>query len=80
MGCITQRYYGHTYTCSAGGDCVRVYLVGMLVLLAVNILLLVALINRSAQGGICDVHARRLVPPLLAVKYVPPRYLLWQKS
>ncbi|XP_046681040.1 diacylglycerol lipase-beta-like isoform X1 [Homalodisca vitripennis] len=69
MGVITHRYYDYTFTCTSGGECVRVYLVGMLVLLSLNIVLLVALINRSAQGGICDVHsARRMVPPLLGAK------------
>ncbi|XP_054256907.1 diacylglycerol lipase-beta-like isoform X2 [Macrosteles quadrilineatus] len=68
MGCITNRYYNYTFVCSAGGECVRVYLIGMLALLSLNIILLVAIINRSAQGGICDIQARRAVPPLLGCK------------
>lgn len=37
-------------------------------LLCAVILVLVALVNRSAQGSITDVEARRHVPPILLLK------------
>lgn len=70
MAVITERYYLYTFTCSVGGDFVRVYLLGMLILLTVVVILLIAIVNRSAQGSIVDVHARRHVPPLIAVKLI----------
>jgi hypothetical protein len=50
---------------------VRVYMIGVLTILACNMILLVPLVNRSAQGAILDTAARRLVAPLLTVKYAP---------
>lgn len=40
----------------------------MMSLLSAVILVLVALVNRSAQGSITDTDARRHVPPILIVK------------
>lgn len=68
MAVVTKRYYSYTFTCSVGGDFVRVYLIGMLVLISVATILLLALVNRSAQGSIVDVQARRHVPLLLGMK------------
>ncbi|KAL1132360.1 hypothetical protein AAG570_010316 [Ranatra chinensis] len=68
LGVATCRYYGATYECSAGGEVARAYLVGKLTLLAAASILLLVIINRSAQGSIVDVHARRHVPVLLAIK------------
>jgi sn1-specific diacylglycerol lipase len=62
------RYYEYTWECTSGGDYVRSYIIGMLALLSTVILVLIALINRSAQGSITDVQARRYVPPILLLK------------
>jgi hypothetical protein len=45
-------------------------MIGVLTILACNMILLVPLVNRSAQGAILDTAARHLVAPLLTVKYV----------
>lgn len=66
--CVFIKYYSSTWECQQGGQYVRTYIVGMLTLLSLVIIVLVALINRSAQGAITDVAARRHVPPLLLVK------------
>lgn len=50
------------------GLAVRIYLAGTLVLISVNMVLLVLLVNRSAQGCITEVQKRTLVAPLLVVK------------
>ncbi|KDR09371.1 Sn1-specific diacylglycerol lipase beta, partial [Zootermopsis nevadensis] len=63
------RYFPHTWFCSEGGVFVRVYMIGVLTILACNIVLLVPLVNRSAQGAILDTAARRVVAPILTVKY-----------
>jgi hypothetical protein len=47
---------------------IKVYLIGTVALISINLLLLVALINRSAQGSITDTHSRRHVIPLLYLK------------
>ncbi|KDR23659.1 Sn1-specific diacylglycerol lipase beta [Zootermopsis nevadensis] len=43
-------------------------MIGVLTILACNIVLLVPLVNRSAQGAILDTAARRVVAPILTVK------------
>ncbi|XP_025832678.1 sn1-specific diacylglycerol lipase beta [Agrilus planipennis] len=65
---VYVRYYNHTWRCDSGGDYIRAYLNGMVVLLVVQIVVLIALVNRSAQGSITDESARRHVPPLLLLK------------
>uniref|UniRef100_A0A1B6E9M6 sn-1-specific diacylglycerol lipase n=1 Tax=Clastoptera arizonana TaxID=38151 RepID=A0A1B6E9M6_9HEMI len=70
MAVVTKRYYTYTFTCSVGGEFVRVYLIGMLVLISIAIILLLAIVNRSAQGSIVDVQARKHVPLLLGIKLV----------
>ncbi|KRT85426.1 hypothetical protein AMK59_792, partial [Oryctes borbonicus] len=65
---VHVKYYESTWECSKGGQYVRTYIIGMMALLSVVIIVLVALINRSAQGSITDTEARRHVPAILLVK------------
>lgn len=67
LGCVTNTYWMTTKDCT-GGLSVRIYLIGTLVLIGLNLVLLVALVNRSAQGSIADTYARRHVAPLLVCK------------
>lgn len=48
----------------------RVYMLGVVTILACNMILLVPMVNRSAQGAILETAARRMVAPILTVKYV----------
>ncbi|CAH0555976.1 unnamed protein product [Brassicogethes aeneus] len=66
--CVYLKYYEYTWECSKGGDYVRTYIIGMMVLLSLVILVLVALVNRSAKGSITDLDARRAVSPILLLK------------
>ncbi|XP_050310240.1 diacylglycerol lipase-beta-like [Anthonomus grandis grandis] len=66
--CVHIEYYQDTWKCSAGGDYVRAYIIGMLCLLSAVIVVLVALVNQSAKGSITNVEARKLVPPILLLK------------
>ncbi|BES97276.1 neural stem cell-derived dendrite regulator [Nesidiocoris tenuis] len=70
IGVATCRYYNLTYECSAGGELVRAYLVGKLAILSLVSILLLVIMNRSAQGAICDVYSRRHVPKLIAIKII----------
>ncbi|XP_066995653.2 diacylglycerol lipase-beta isoform X2 [Anabrus simplex] len=65
---VCVHYYPYTWECEQGGVFVRAYLLGLISLLGVVILLLVLLVNRSAQGSIMDVEARKHVPLLLTIK------------
>lgn len=65
---VHVKYYVSTWECSKGGDYVRTYIIGMMALLSVVIVVLVALVNRSAQGSITNVDARKHVPPILLLK------------
>ncbi|XP_044755828.1 diacylglycerol lipase-beta-like [Coccinella septempunctata] len=65
---VYVKYYHLTWACSHGGIFVRTYILGMMALLFLIILIVIALVNRSAKGSISDVHARRHVPPLLLTK------------
>lgn len=78
MGCVCGRVWPRTFACAQGGAYVRAYLAGVLTLLSANVLLLAALVNRSAQGAVTDVHARRHVAPLLLAKLalLPPELAL----
>lgn len=69
MSCVLCRYYQWTFNCLTGGLLVRVYLVGIVVMHSIIILLVMVLVNRSAQGAIYDTKARRVVPYLLVAKY-----------
>lgn len=68
MSCVLCRYYQWTFSCSTGGLLVRIYLIGMVIMHSVIILLVMVLVNRSAQGAIYDTKARRIVPSLLMTK------------
>lgn len=65
---VYTKYYEYTWECTSGGEYVRIYIIGMMSLLSLVILVLVALVNRSAQGSITDTDARKHVPPLLLLK------------
>lgn len=69
MSCVLCRYYQWTFNCSTGGLLVRVYLIGIVAMHSIIILLVMVLVNRSAQGAIYDTKARRVVPHLLVAKY-----------
>lgn len=62
------RYYSYTWECSKGGEYIRTYILGMMSLLAFVIVILVALVNRSAQGSITNVESRKYVPAILLLK------------
>ncbi|KAK2576891.1 hypothetical protein KPH14_005516 [Odynerus spinipes] len=66
IGCA--KYYESTWKCRAGGDLVRVYLLGEMVILGVIIILTFFIIKYSSKGSIIDTHARRYVEPLLTIK------------
>lgn len=68
IACVHIKYYDDTWKCSKGGDYVRVYIIGMMALLALVILVLIALVNQSAKGSITNVESRKYVPPILLVK------------
>ncbi|XP_069704996.1 diacylglycerol lipase-beta-like [Periplaneta americana] len=68
LSLATASYLPSTWQCEHGGVFVRVYLIGVLAVLVCNLLLLLPIINRSAQGSIVDTQARRLVAPLLTIK------------
>ncbi|XP_073981995.1 diacylglycerol lipase-beta-like isoform X2 [Rhodnius prolixus] len=70
IGVATCRYYSATYNCTTGGELIRIYLIGKLVTLGLVSLLLIVIMNRSAQGSIVDVYSRRHVPKLLALKII----------
>lgn len=58
-----------TVTCSYDDILfINTYLIGTVALISINIILLIALVNRSAKGSITDTHARRHVIPLLYLK------------
>ncbi|EFA10154.1 diacylglycerol lipase-beta [Tribolium castaneum] len=65
---VHVKYYEDTWECTRGGDYVRTYIIGMMALLSLVIVVLVALVNRSAKGSITDEEARKLVPPILLLK------------
>lgn len=68
MSCVINKYWQNTYTCEEHGLLIRIYLVSIIAIICVNILLLVLIVNRSAQGGITEVNLRWLVAPLLTIK------------
>lgn len=67
---VCSRYYSWTFNCASGGVLVRAYLIGMLAVLSLVVFVLVLLVNRSAQGAIWDTDKRKLVGPLLIIKWV----------
>ncbi|XP_063983800.1 diacylglycerol lipase-beta-like [Diachasmimorpha longicaudata] len=68
IGIACMRYYGETWKCKTGGELVRVFLAGELVILGTVTILVFVIVNHSARGSIVDTYARRLVEPLLTVK------------
>lgn len=69
MSVVLDKYWTTTLVaCEEDGLTIRIYLLGTIVLISVNLILLVLLVNRSAQGSIVETHLRRLVAPLLVVK------------
>lgn len=78
MSCVINKYWHNTYACEEHGLTIRIYLVGIIAIICVNLILLVLIVNRSAQGGITDTQQRWLVAPLLAMKIllIPPETVL----
>ncbi|XP_008558355.1 diacylglycerol lipase-beta [Microplitis demolitor] len=68
IGIACLRYYGETWQCQVGGQLVRVFFGGELVILGVVTILVFIMVNHSARGSITDTYARRFVEPLLTVK------------
>lgn len=70
MSCVINKYWQSTYSpnCEEFGLTIRIYLAGIIAIICVNLILLVVIVNRSAQGGITDTQHRWLVVPLLAMK------------
>lgn len=68
IGCVTKNYWETAENCDSGGIAVQIYFGATLTLIGINLILLIALVNRSAQGSIADIHARRHVAPLLVCK------------
>lgn len=66
IGCL--KYYESTWQCRAGGDFVRVYLLGIVVILGTVMVLTCLIIRYSSKGSVSDTHARRYVEPLLTIK------------
>lgn len=65
---VLRNYFTTDHECEKGNLAVRIYLGSTVALISINIILLVILVNRSAQGSIADVHKRRMVAPLLVCK------------
>jgi sn1-specific diacylglycerol lipase len=72
MSCLTSKYWQSTFqeSCQEHGLWIRIYLVGIISLICVNLFLILIVVNRSAQGGITDTQNRWLVAPLLTIKLV----------
>ena len=72
MSCVINKYWNNTYaeSCDKHGLLIRIYLVGIISIICLNLILLVFIVNRSAQGGITDTQRRWLVAPLLTVKII----------
>ncbi|KAK0178634.1 hypothetical protein PV327_007510 [Microctonus hyperodae] len=68
IGIACLRYYDETWKCKTGGELVRVFLAGEIVILSVVTILMFIIVNHSARGSIGDTYARRFVQPLLTVK------------
>jgi sn1-specific diacylglycerol lipase len=69
MSCATTTYWKVTEDCDEDSQlAIRIYLLGSIVLISFNLVLLVFIVNRSAQGSITEVDRRHFVAPLLVVK------------
>lgn len=49
---------------------IRIYLASIIAIICVNLILLILIVNRSAQGGITEINLRQLVAPLLTAKII----------
>lgn len=70
MSCVINKYWRNTYECEEHGLTIRIYLAGIIAIICVNMVLLVLIVNRSAQGGITDTQNRWMVAPLLTIKII----------
>lgn len=68
VACAVDHSWPTVEGCGEGRLAVQIYLLGTLSLIIINIVLLVVLVNRSAQGSISETDARRWVVPILVVK------------
>ncbi|KAJ8680287.1 hypothetical protein QAD02_016074 [Eretmocerus hayati] len=68
IGIACLKYYGETWNCRSGGELVRVFLIGELILLGIITILLIFIVSHSARGSIVDTYARRHVQALLTLK------------
>lgn len=68
IGIACAKYYDLTWSCSSGGDLVRVYLIGEITFLVVSILFMLIIVRQSAKGSIMETQTRKYVEPLLTVK------------
>lgn len=68
MSCVINKYWHNTYTCEEHGYLIRIYLASIIAIICLNLILLVLMVNRSAQGGITEVSLRWIVAPLLTIK------------
>lgn len=69
---MINKYWHNTYApnCEEHGLLIRIYLLGIIAIICVNLILLVIIINRSAKGGITDTSSRWLVEPLVTMKII----------
>lgn len=65
---VLHNYFTTTNECSKGNLAVRIYLGSTIGLIILNIVILIGLVNRSAQGSIAETHKRHAVAPLLVCK------------
>lgn len=71
MSCVINKYWHNTYAESCDhGLAIRIYLAGIIAIICVNLVLMVLIVNRSAQGGITDTEDRWMVAPLLTFKII----------
>lgn len=68
LGCVLKSYWIKSDDCENGGLAIKIYLAGTIALISVNMILLVALVNRSAQGSMTETQKRLAVSPLLVCK------------
>lgn len=68
LGCVLKSYWIKSDDCENGGLAIKIYLAGTIALICINMILLVALVNRSAQGSMTETQKRLAVSPLLVCK------------
>ncbi|KAF2354559.1 Fungal lipase-like domain [Trinorchestia longiramus] len=68
---VTLLFIQHEQvSCSTGSTELRIYLIGVVILLVAVICVTTALVVTSARGGVMDVQARRRVPTILSIRLV----------